>query len=100
MPMEQRRFFNVPIRLDIRGYFPINRYVHPYIELSQGIEVAAAGYNFYYYGGPNLNGSLGYSGKVGVGFDISHFSVGLGYYNLWGTHNGYIKVGVKIGRKS
>lgn len=78
----------VPIQLNLRGYIPINRYVQPYFEISPGLEISC------YYG------YLSFASHLGAGFDISHFSFGLGYYYGHSGHNFFFRVGVKIGKKS
>ena len=79
--------FRMPVMLDLRGYYPISRTIHPYFEFSPGLE-------------PSLleTGYLSFAYQLGLGFDINHFTFGVGYYSGFGQHNGYLKLGVRLGK--
>lgn len=81
--------FHTPVMLDLRGYYPINRIVHPYIEFSHGLELELLGRGL---------GYLSFAYQIGFGFDINHFTFGIGYYSGFGQHNGYLKLGVRLGK--
>lgn len=76
-------FLRMPILLDFRGYYPINRKIHPYIEFSPGLEICLLEIGYF---------SFAY--HLGVGFDISRFTFGVGFYSGWGQYNGYFKLGL------
>ena len=76
-----------PVLLDLRGYYPINKTIHPYIEFSPGFEIALS------------EGYLDFSYQIGFGFDINRFSFGVGFYSGFGEYNGYLKYGVRLGKK-
>ncbi len=92
-----------PIQFDFRGYYPINRKVHPYIEFSPGVMVSPS--SRYY---SNKKNFVDFSYQLGVGFDISHFSFGFGYYRgpriEYDEYSSkfyrffYAKIGVKFGK--
>lgn len=99
-----------PIMLDFRGYFPINKDVHPYIEYALGWSpefIVCESYNgdedwMYEY-----NGWFNKT-RLGAGFDIKRLSLGLGWNRNWGYENNgsiykrdyfYMKIGVKVGRR-
>lgn len=80
-------YCGIPIQLDLRGYFPINANVYPYIQLAFGayLSVEQQGVGVY-----NLL-------NVGAGFDIKRFSVGLGYRRLTYSDNSFfLNIGVKF----
>jgi hypothetical protein len=98
-----------PIMLDFRGYFPINKDVHPYIEYAFGWSpefIVCESYNgdedwMYEY-----NGWFNKT-RLGVGIDIKRLSLGLGWNRNWGYGNDgtmfkrdyfFMKIGVKVGR--
>ena len=99
-----------PIMLDFRGYFPINKDVHPYVEYAFGWSpefIVCESYNgdedwMYEY-----NGWFNKT-RLGAGFDIKRLSLGLGWNRNWGYENNgsiykrdyfYMKIGVKVGRR-
>ncbi len=102
-------YWMIPMWVDLRGYYPINNLIHPYIEFSCGLEFRrymSIGYDYPYYGpyygypGRNSRDWLQYfSYYVGAGFDISRFTMGVGYYRGFYSHNLHVKMGVKIGRQ-
>lgn len=80
-------YCGIPVQLDLRGYFPINTNVYPYIQLAFGayLSVEHQGVGVY-----NLL-------NVGAGFDIKRFSVGLGYRRLTYSDNYFfLNIGVKF----
>jgi hypothetical protein len=99
-----------PIMLDFRGYFPINKDIHPYIEYAFGWSPEFIFYESY-------NGSedwmyeyndVFHKSRLGVGIDIRRLSLGLGWNRNWGYENNgskykrdyfYMKIGVKVGRR-
>ena len=86
-------YWVIPLQVDLRGYYPINRMIHPYVEFSPGLELRILRdyweddyiQYFSYY--------------VGAGFDIRRFSIGVGYYRGYYSHNFHVKMEVKIGRQ-
>jgi len=87
----------LPIRIHMRGYYPINRIIHPFIEFAGGVEITLVHADHWPYK------SFGFSCTTIFGFDLDHFSIGLGYYYspaYFSPHNLYLKVGIKIGKKS
>ena len=99
-----------PIMLDFRGYFPINKDVHPYIEYAFGWSpefIVCESYNgdedWMYEYNDWFNKT-----RLGVGFDIKRLSLGFGWNRNWGYENNgsiykrdyfYMKIGVKVGRR-
>lgn len=99
-----------PIMLDFRGFFPINKDVHPYIEYAFGWAPEIIFYESY-------NGREDWmyeyndwfnKTRLGIGFDINRLSLGLGWNRNWGYENNgslykrdyfYMKIGVKVGRR-
>ena len=98
-----------PIMVDLRGFFPINRDVHPYIEYAFGwapefifceSENGSAYWMYEYNDWFNKT-------RLCVGFDIRRLSLGLGWNRNWGNINTnsefkrdyfFMKIGVKVGR--
>lgn len=74
--------FNVPLQIDLRGYYPVGIKVHPFIEVSPGIEIIDMTYGMHF----------------GAGVDVSRFSVSTGYCYRSEKHGMYINLGVKIGK--
>ncbi|MDE6113334.1 MAG: hypothetical protein K2G46_08035 [Bacteroidales bacterium] len=74
--------YYIPFAVNMKGFIPINKNIMPHINLSLG-------YAFY----------TGFYCNVGLGIDIKHFTVGIGYMNL-GTilDCGYFKLGVRMGK--
>lgn len=99
-----------PIMIDLRGFFPINKDFHPYIEYAFGwspefifceSEDGEPDWMYEYNGWFNKT-------RLGVGIDIRRLSLGLGWNRNWGYgDNGsifkrdyfYMKIGVKLGRR-
>lgn len=98
-----------PLMLDFRGYFPINKDIHPYVEYAFGWSpefIVCESYNgdadwMYEY-----NGWFNKT-RLGVGIDIKRLSLGLGWNRNWGYGNDgtmfkrdyfFMKIGVKVGR--
>ena len=101
-----------PLMIDFRGFFPVNKDYHPYIEYAFGW---APEFIFCVSYGPG-NGDWMYEyndwfnkTRLGVGIDIRRLSLGLGWNRNWGYdyYNGttfkrdyfYMKIGVKVGRR-
>ena len=98
-----------PIMLDFRGYFPINKDIHPYIEYAFGWSpefIICESYNgdedWMYEYNDWFNKT-----RLGVGIDIKRLSLGLGWNRNWGYGNDgsmfkrdyfFMKIGVKVGR--
>ena len=80
----------VPFMIDTRGYFPINEKYHPYLEFACG---GGAVFDESEYVGTKVKF------RLCAGIDIRRLSLGLGW-NATGTsnHQGFVKVGVKIGK--
>ena len=99
-----------PVMVDFRGYFPINKDVHPYLEY-------AFGWSPEFIFGESYNGDYDWlyeyndwfnKTRLGVGIDIKRLSLGLGWNRNWGYENNgsifkrdyfYMKIGVKVGRR-
>ena len=98
-----------PIMLDFRGYFPINKDVHPYFEYAFGWSpefIVCESYNgdedwMYEYN------DWFKKTRLGVGIDIKRLSLGLGWNRNYGYgYDGtmfkrdyfFMKIGVKVGR--
>lgn len=89
------------IQLDIRGYYPINKNIQPFIQVAPGVELLR-----YQFKNP------AYAMHLGAGFDIYRFTVCLGYYFVCGCSKApvdidhkkiersslFLKFGVKIGK--
>lgn len=98
-----------PIMLDFRGYFPINKDIHPYLEYAFGWSpefIFCESYNgdddWMYDYNDWFNKT-----RLGVGIDINRLSLGLGWNRNWGYGNDgtifkrdyfFMKIGVKVGR--
>ena len=84
----------VPLMSDVRGYFPINKTVHPYVEIGWGRAWTFSGKNGDQYAG-TIN-----KFNLGTGIDLNHFSLGFGWNATGKLNQYYFKIGVKIGRGS
>lgn len=98
-----------PLMLDFRGYFPVNKDVHPYIEYAFGWSP-----EFIFYQSEDGSDYWGYEyndwfnkTRLGVGIDIKRLSLGLGWNRNWGYGKDntifkrdyfFVKIGVKVGR--
>jgi len=99
-----------PIMIDLRGFFPINKDFHPYIEYAFGWSpefIFCESYD------GNEDWMYDYNGwfnktRLGIGIDIRRLSLGLGWNRNWGHENNgsvfkrdyfYMKVGIKLGRR-
>ncbi len=94
------KLFKFPVMVDFRGYFPVNRNIMPFIEVSQGIEgslvqlcKSSATWGYYDYLGSD-KGHIFYSGTVGIGLDATAFSLSMGWYRFAIYNSFYIRVGV------
>lgn len=99
-----------PIMIDLRGFFPINKDFHPYIEYAFGWSPE---FIFCESENSNPDWTYEYNGwfnktRVGVGIDIRRLSLGLGWNRNWGYNDKgssfkrdyfYMKVGIKLGRR-
>lgn len=99
-----------PIMIDLRGFFPINKDFHPYIEYAFGW---APEFIFCKSYDGDEDWMYDYNGwfnktRVGIGIDIRRLSLGLGWNRNWGhDYNGstfkrdyfYTKIGIKLGRR-
>ncbi|MCM1169288.1 MAG: hypothetical protein NC324_05060 [Bacteroides sp.] len=75
--------YYIPLAVNMKGFIPINKNIKPHINLSLGYACLLEG--FYC--------------NVGLGVDIKHFTVGMGYMNLGAILNcGYLKLGVRLGK--
>ena len=101
---------SVPLMVDFRGYFPINKDIHPYVEYAFGWApefIFCESYNgdadwMYEYN------NWFHKTRLGAGIDINRLSLGLGWNCNWGyDYYGdkfkrdyfYMKIGVKVGRR-
>lgn len=82
----------IPLGVNMKGYITKNKVVNPYINCSLGG----------FFGiGDTMNGWNGFYCQVGAGFNIKHFTFGIGYSGLvkYDTAScGYIKLGVRFGK--
>lgn len=94
---------SIPFTFNVRGFIPINRNVHPFMELTIGKTIGLTAE----YSPTKL--------MVGMGFDFARFSLGFGYarytadikyYNYYSntiqevkSNNFYLKLGIKIGKR-
>jgi len=98
-----------PIMVDLRGFIPINKDIHPYIEYAYGW---APEFVFFEKGNGREHWMFEYNDwfnkmRLGIGFDIKRLSLGLGWNRNYGYGNDgtmfkrdyfYMKIGVKVGR--
>lgn len=82
----------IPFMVDIRGYYPINENLHPYMEF-------AFGKAWVLNNGSNYAGT-GWRHDLGAGIDIKRLSLGLGWNAQGKMNRFYFKIGVKIGGRS
>ena len=74
--------YYIPLAANMKGFIPINKNIMPHINLSLGYAYLA-----------------GFYCNVGLGIDVKHFTVGMGYMNLGTIVNcGYLKLGVRMGK--
>lgn len=91
-------YIGVPLTFNMRGFYPINRNTHPFVEFSIGKSIGLT-YNY-------IPTKL----SVGMGFDFARFSLGWGftsysfelnkhYSGTLKSNNFYLKLGIKIGKR-
>ena len=96
------KYLTIPIAVDSRVYFPINKNLHPFIEIAQGLEGVPFGclkkerYNYHEskYLGLNGKGTLIYWGNIGVGVDEKVGSLSLGWYRFAIYNSFYVRIGI------
>lgn len=102
--------WSISLHLDLRGSYPINKLIQPYVELSPGVEFLREGFK-----------NPSYAIYSGLGVDIERFTVCIGYYFVYcqwtnnhdrfsfawtpikytyhiARHSMFLKLGLKIGK--
>ncbi|MCQ2272038.1 MAG: hypothetical protein MJZ72_04530 [Bacteroidales bacterium] len=96
---------NIPILLNLRGYYPVNENVYPFLDFSVGVNVIIGNVLYYNNYGYYNDIVIGPTGRIRVcaGVEYKRFTAALGYDFItsgYGSnvHLGYAKIGIKLGK--